>query len=156
MATATGDCPALSPLSLEITVMPAWMAGIQARKDASGNVHVNLDSSAPCWNDVIERFFNCPRPLQTVFSTKRTKIPAQSRKGRQEKLREHTTGTRNRHSVRTLNLELLNRRRAATACSIASLRNRRVPDSPVRLRRLRQPLNRGDLLFELRNAQILD
>ena len=35
-------------------VMPAWIAGIQVRKDASGNIHVNLDSSAPCWNDAIE------------------------------------------------------------------------------------------------------
>ena len=35
-------------------VMPAWMAGIQVRKDASGNIHVSLDSSTPCWNDVIE------------------------------------------------------------------------------------------------------
>jgi hypothetical protein len=24
---------------------------IQFRKDASGDVHVNLDSSTPCWND---------------------------------------------------------------------------------------------------------
>ena len=32
-------------------VMPAWIAGIQAHKDASGNVHVNLDSSTPCWNE---------------------------------------------------------------------------------------------------------
>ncbi|HEY7320422.1 MAG TPA: hypothetical protein VIE89_22885 [Candidatus Binatia bacterium] len=36
---------------MQIAVMPAWMAGIQLRKDASENVHVNLDSSAPCWND---------------------------------------------------------------------------------------------------------
>jgi hypothetical protein len=36
--------------------MPAWIAGIQARKDASRNVLVNLDSSSPCWNDVIEGF----------------------------------------------------------------------------------------------------
>ena len=35
-------------------VLPAWIAGIQIRKDASGNIHVNLDSSTPCWNDVIE------------------------------------------------------------------------------------------------------
>jgi len=35
--------------------MPAWIAGIQVRKDASGNVRVNLDSSTPCWNDAIER-----------------------------------------------------------------------------------------------------
>ena len=34
--------------------MPAWMAGIQFRKDASGNVHVNLDSSSPCWNDAMK------------------------------------------------------------------------------------------------------
>jgi hypothetical protein len=31
--------------------MPARIAGIQARTDASGNIHVSLDSSAPCWND---------------------------------------------------------------------------------------------------------
>jgi hypothetical protein len=35
-------------------VMPAWIDGIQIRKDASGNVHVNLDSSTPCWNDATE------------------------------------------------------------------------------------------------------
>ena len=29
----------------------AWMAGTQVRKDASGDIHVNLDSSTPCWND---------------------------------------------------------------------------------------------------------
>jgi len=40
----------------EIFVMPAWIAGIQAREDASGNIHVNLDSSTPCWNDRIEGF----------------------------------------------------------------------------------------------------
>ena len=34
--------------------MPVWMAGIQVRKDASGDIHVNLDSSTPCWNDAIE------------------------------------------------------------------------------------------------------
>jgi len=36
---------------IEMAVMPAWMAGIQLREDASGDIHVNLDSSAPCWND---------------------------------------------------------------------------------------------------------
>jgi hypothetical protein len=35
-------------------VMPAWIAGIQVRKDASGDIRVNLDSSTPCWNDAIE------------------------------------------------------------------------------------------------------
>jgi hypothetical protein len=34
--------------------MPAWIAGIQIRKDASGDIHVSLDSSTPCWNDAIE------------------------------------------------------------------------------------------------------
>jgi hypothetical protein len=33
--------------------MPAWIAGIQACKDASGDIHVNLDSSIPCWNDAM-------------------------------------------------------------------------------------------------------
>jgi len=35
-------------------VMRAWIAGIQIRKDDSGNVYVNLDSSAPCSNDATE------------------------------------------------------------------------------------------------------
>jgi hypothetical protein len=35
--------------------MPAWIAGIQVCKDATGNVRVNLDSSIPCWNDAIEQ-----------------------------------------------------------------------------------------------------
>jgi hypothetical protein len=35
-------------------VMPAWIAGIQLRKDASRNIRVSLDSSTPCWNDAIE------------------------------------------------------------------------------------------------------
>ena len=45
-----------SPAENENTerVMPAWIAGIQVRKDASGNIRVNLDSSTPCWNDAIE------------------------------------------------------------------------------------------------------
>jgi hypothetical protein len=37
-------------------VMPARLPGIQARKDAFGDVHVRLDSSAPCWNDAIDGF----------------------------------------------------------------------------------------------------
>jgi hypothetical protein len=35
-------------------VMPARMAGIQVRLEASGDIHVNLDSGPPCWNDAIE------------------------------------------------------------------------------------------------------
>ena len=41
---------------MDLCVMPAWVAGIQSRKDASGDIHVNLDSSISCWNDRIEGF----------------------------------------------------------------------------------------------------
>jgi hypothetical protein len=43
-----------SPTDNENTdfVMPAWTADIhQVRKDTSGDIRVDLDSSAPCWND---------------------------------------------------------------------------------------------------------
>jgi hypothetical protein len=46
-----------SPAENENTdrVIPASIAGIhQVRKDASGNIRVNQDSSTPCWNDAIE------------------------------------------------------------------------------------------------------
>jgi hypothetical protein len=43
-------------MKTESFVMPAWMAGTQVRKDASGDIRVNLDSSTPCWNDGIEGF----------------------------------------------------------------------------------------------------
>jgi hypothetical protein len=44
-------------MKMPIFVMPAWIAGIhQVRKDASGNIHVDLDSSTQCWNDAIEGF----------------------------------------------------------------------------------------------------
>jgi hypothetical protein len=36
--------------------MPAWIAAIQTRMDASEDIHVNLDSSTPCWNDAFESF----------------------------------------------------------------------------------------------------
>jgi hypothetical protein len=55
-------------MKIEITVMPAWMAGIQARKDASGNVHVNLDSGAPCWNDVREVLQLPETPPNRIFN----------------------------------------------------------------------------------------
>ena len=54
--------------------MPAWTAGIQVRKDASGNVHVNLGSSTPCWNDVIEGVLLEPtEAIRPVFSNEETK-----------------------------------------------------------------------------------
>ena len=52
--------------------MPAWVAGIQVCMDASGDVHVGLDSSPPCWNDGIGGlFFN--RVKLTHFSKESTK-----------------------------------------------------------------------------------
>ncbi len=41
-------------MKMQIIVMPAWMAGIQIRNDASGKHPCNLDSSTPCWNDAME------------------------------------------------------------------------------------------------------
>ncbi|HEY6363697.1 MAG TPA: cytochrome c [Candidatus Binatia bacterium] len=58
----------------QIFVMPAWMAGIQVCKDASGDIHVNLDSSAPCWNDGIVAFYlNRPRSPRPYFQRRALK-----------------------------------------------------------------------------------
>jgi hypothetical protein len=38
-------------------VMLAWTPGKQVRKDASGDIHVNLDSSTPCWNNTITELY---------------------------------------------------------------------------------------------------
>jgi hypothetical protein len=38
-------------------VMLAWTAGIRIREDTSRDIHVNLYSRAPCWNDAIESFW---------------------------------------------------------------------------------------------------
>jgi hypothetical protein len=40
-------------MKTQIFVMPAWIVGIQVRMDAPANIHVNLDSTTPCWNDSI-------------------------------------------------------------------------------------------------------
>jgi hypothetical protein len=58
MTSALSSCAyaRLQNMKIQIFVMPAWIAGIQARKDASGDIHVNLDSSTPRWNDAIEGF----------------------------------------------------------------------------------------------------
>ena len=46
--------------------MPAWTP--------SGNVHVNLGSSTPCWNDVIEGVLLEPtEAIRPVFSNEETK-----------------------------------------------------------------------------------
>jgi hypothetical protein len=54
-------------------VMPAWIAGIQVRKDASGNIHVNLDSSTPCWNDAIGGLLELTEALRLLFSKEHAK-----------------------------------------------------------------------------------
>ena len=38
---------------MQAIVMPAWMTSIEVRKDGSGNIELNLDSSTPHWNDAI-------------------------------------------------------------------------------------------------------
>ena len=49
--------------------MPAWIAGIQVRKDAYEDIHVNLDSSTPCWNDSMRGLcLTSPKFLHLVFS----------------------------------------------------------------------------------------
>jgi hypothetical protein len=68
--------------------MPARIAGIQVCRNASGSVHVSLDSSTPYWNDEIARSActgeSLPRTFQEV--SKGEKPPhldclAQRRKG---------------------------------------------------------------------------
>ena len=70
---------------MQIFVMPAWIAGIQVRKDASGDIHVNLDSSTPCWNDAIEGF--CLKlteaPPPRIFEG--------GRKGHEDRIRERVS-----------------------------------------------------------------
>jgi hypothetical protein len=54
-----------------VFVMPAWIAGIQVCMDASGDVHVDLDSSPPCWNDGIGGlFFNRAKLIYSYFQTR--------------------------------------------------------------------------------------
>ena len=44
-------------MKMQIIVMPACIVGIhQVRRDAFGDIHVDLDSSTPCWNDDVEGF----------------------------------------------------------------------------------------------------
>jgi hypothetical protein len=42
--------------------MPAWTAGIQTRRDAFGDIHVNLGSGTPCRNDDNEATWNTEKP----------------------------------------------------------------------------------------------
>jgi hypothetical protein len=59
-------------MKTQIFVMPAWIAGIQVRLDASGDIHVNLDSSTPCWNDAVELFAQTDRGLSGPIFSKET------------------------------------------------------------------------------------
>jgi hypothetical protein len=64
-------------MKMQIVVMPARMAGTQVRKDASGDIHVNLDSSTPCWNDesrVLLKVTEAPPPLFSKEIAKSTKF----------------------------------------------------------------------------------
>jgi hypothetical protein len=50
-------------------VMPAWIAGIQFRKEASEDIRVDLDSSTPCWNDAIGgALLNDRSPSSLIFT----------------------------------------------------------------------------------------
>jgi hypothetical protein len=55
-------------MKCRFAVMPAWIAGIQVREDAFGNIHVSLDSSTPCWNDTIKEAL---LKVTEVFSNER-------------------------------------------------------------------------------------
>ena len=58
----------VEPSTLNFERLQIWRTGIQIRKDAFGDVHVNLDSSAPCWNDAVERSsLNSPKPALVRF-----------------------------------------------------------------------------------------
>jgi hypothetical protein len=51
--------------------MPAWTAGIQVRRNASGDIHVNLGSGNPCRNDDIEEYSS----KLTKFSVANSRTP---------------------------------------------------------------------------------
>jgi hypothetical protein len=55
--------------------MPAWTAGIQVRRDASGDMHVNLGSGNPCRNDDIEEY----SPKLNKFSVANSQTPKNHR-----------------------------------------------------------------------------
>jgi hypothetical protein len=40
--------PSPENMKIDIILMPAWLAGIEARKNAPRDIHGNLDSSTPC------------------------------------------------------------------------------------------------------------
>ena len=60
----------------EFSVIPARIAGSQTRRDASEDIHVNLDSSNPCWKDEIADFVHKSTEafLAEFFKAKRGKL----------------------------------------------------------------------------------
>jgi hypothetical protein len=56
------------------SVTPAWTGGIQVRKDASGDIPVNLGSGTPCRNDDIEE--HSPKSSQLRVANSRTPKPS--------------------------------------------------------------------------------
>ena len=59
------------------------LAGMDRRhpgsQDASGDIHVGLDSSTPCWNDAIEDLYQRLTETSTrVFSKEETRITKKS------------------------------------------------------------------------------
>jgi hypothetical protein len=61
-------------MKMQILVMPAWMAGIHGSQDASGDIHVGLGSSTPCWNDAIGGVLLKPTeaPSSRIFKRRRS------------------------------------------------------------------------------------
>ena len=49
-------------------VMPAWIAGIQFRR-MPGDIHLSLDSNAPCWNGGVARLSPPTKSLWPSFRT---------------------------------------------------------------------------------------
>jgi hypothetical protein len=54
--------------------MPAWIAGIQVRKDAFGDIQVNLGSGNPCRNDDSAEY--PPKLTKLSAATRRTPLTA--------------------------------------------------------------------------------
>ena len=54
--------------------MPAWKAGIQARRMRPGDIHASLDSSTPCWNDQSRSYLKLTMALRLVFSREDSKF----------------------------------------------------------------------------------
>jgi len=74
-------------MKIQIFVMQARIAGIQVRQDASGDIHVNLDSSAPCWNGGIEECTKTNRGTPPfLFSKEHTKILARQSRNQSDRL----------------------------------------------------------------------